>query len=129
MGNIGKGSLNYLHTFDEIAKIYGIDSSTLRKQVAQGKYIIGKDVKKFGKTWIMTEECMVRTFGEHRYIMYLQELENEIKKTKALASLKKPKKKKEVDTLDSTSTDDESKNTWNEEEPQGITLQSFSFDK
>ena len=85
---MGKGNLNYLHTFDEISKIYNIDSSTIRKQVAQGKYIIGKDVKKFGKTWIMTEECMVRTFGEHMYIMYLQELENQIaeNRLKALKS-------------------------------------------
>ena len=126
---MGKGNLNYLHTFDEISKIYNIDSSTIRKQVAQGKYIIGKDVKKFGKTWIMTEECMTRTFGEQMYIMYLQELENQIKNSKALASVKKStKKKKEANSLDNT-YNEEISNTWNEEEPQGITLKSFSFNK
>ena len=122
---MGKGNLNYLHTFDEISKIYNIDSSTIRKQVAQGKYIIGKDVKKFGKTWIMTEECMVRTFGEHMYIKYLQELENQIKNTKALASVKKSKMKKSEANLDGND-DDDFKDTWNED-VQGITLQTFSF--
>lgn len=120
---MGKGNLNYLHTFDEISKIYNIDSSTIRKQVAQGKYTIGKDVKKFGKTWIMTEECMTKTFGESMYRMYLLDLEAKALNKK---TTKKAKKKKEA-TLDVN--EKEIQNTWNEKEPQGITLKSFSFDK
>ena len=72
---------------------------------------------------------MTRTFGEQMYIMYLQELENQIKNSKALASVKKStKKKKEANSLDNTDNEEIS-NTWNEEEPQGITLKSFSFNK
>ena len=68
---------------------------------------------------------MTRTFGEHMYIMYLQELENQIKNTKALASVKKHKKKKSEANLDGND-DDDFKDSWNED-VQGITLQTFSF--
>lgn len=121
---MGKGNLNYLHTFDEISKIYRIDSSTLRKQVAQGKYEIGKDVKKFGKTWIMTEECMTRTFGTGMYNLYLKNLETN---KKLAENLNKTSAKKKINSMDSASNEDFDKNTWSEPEPQGIVLGSFNF--
>lgn len=122
---MGKGNLNYLHTFDEISKIYKIDSSTLRKQVAQGKYVIGKDVKKFGKTWIMTEECMTRTFGLGMYDLYLNKIklnEEKARPTKSLAT-----KKNKNNSLDSNDDTDLSINSWEEKEPQGIILNTFTF--
>lgn len=124
---MGKGNLNYLHTFDEISKIYKIDSSTLRKQVAQGKYVIGKDVKKFGKTWIMTEECMTRTFGEGMYNLYLaNELNKKIAETKK-SKVSASKNKKIITSLDSDDDENLDVNSWSEKEPKGITLNSFSF--
>ena len=41
-----KGSFEGLYTFLEVSKIYGIDDSCLRKQVARDKFVIGEDVKK-----------------------------------------------------------------------------------
>ena len=50
IGGIGvKGSFEGLYTFLEVAEIYGIDDSCLRKQVARGKFVIGEDVKKMGR--------------------------------------------------------------------------------
>ena len=47
VGGIGvKGSFGGLYTFLEVAEIYGIDDSCLRKQVARGKFVIGEEVKK-----------------------------------------------------------------------------------
>ena len=47
MGGIRvKGSFEGLYTFLEVAEIYGIDDSCLRKQVARGKFVIGEEVKK-----------------------------------------------------------------------------------
>ena len=51
-----KGSFEGLYTFLEVSKIYGIDDSCLRKQVARDKFVIGEDVKKMGRTWIITEQ-------------------------------------------------------------------------
>lgn len=122
---MGKGNLNYLHTFDEISKIYKIDASTLRKQVAQGKYVIGKDVKKFGKTWIMTEECMTRTFGEGMYNLYLQNIA--LNKELAEASNQKASAKKDnIISIDSND-DNDFKNSWSEKEPEGKILNQFTF--
>ena len=43
IGGMGvKGSLEGLYTFLEVAEIYGIDDSCLRKQVARGKFVIGE---------------------------------------------------------------------------------------
>lgn len=61
---MGKGSLNNLYTFDEIAKIYNMDSSNLRKMVQFNKFT-NKEIKKFGKTWIITEEAVRKHFGNN----------------------------------------------------------------
>ena len=46
IGGIGvKGSFEGLYTFLEVAEIYGIDDSCLRKQVARNKFVIGEEVK------------------------------------------------------------------------------------
>ena len=76
------GSFEGLYTFLEVAKIYGIDDSCLRKQVARNKFVIGEDVKKMGRTWIITEQAMVRSFGSLKFEDYKKKLE---KKEKAQA--------------------------------------------
>ena len=64
IGGIGvKGSFEGLYTFLEVAEIYGIDDSCLRKQVARDKFVIGEEVKKMGRTWIITEQAMIKSFG------------------------------------------------------------------
>ena len=71
IGGIGvKGSFEGLYTFLEVAEIYGIDDSCLRKQVARDKFVIGEDVKKMGKTWIITEQAMIKSFGALKFEEY-----------------------------------------------------------
>ena len=77
-----KGSFEGLYTFLEVAEIYGIDDSCLRKQVARDKFVVGEDVKKMGRTWIITEQAMVKTFGTLKFEDYKKKLE---KKEKAQA--------------------------------------------
>ena len=62
-----KGSFEGLYTFLEVAEIYGIDDSCLRKQVARNKFVIGEEVKKMGRTWIITEQAMVKSFGALKF--------------------------------------------------------------
>ena len=62
-----KGSFEGLYTFLEVAEIYGIDDSCLRKQVARGKFVIGEEVKKMGRTWIITEQAMIKSFGALKF--------------------------------------------------------------
>ncbi|MTM09300.1 GNAT family N-acetyltransferase, partial [Turicibacter sanguinis] len=62
-----KGSFEGLYTFLEVAKIYGMDDSYLRKKVARGKLVVGVDVKKMGRIWIITEQAMVKNFGALKF--------------------------------------------------------------
>lgn len=53
-----------LLSFKEASQLWNLDDSTLRKAVASGKLVDGKDVKKFGKQWIITIEAMERNYGK-----------------------------------------------------------------
>lgn len=64
---------NQLITLSEVAFIYRIDSSTLRKKISKGILRANIDVMKFGGTWIMTKKSMVKMFGKYRYEKYLEE--------------------------------------------------------
>ena len=79
-----KGSFEGLYTFLEVAEIYGIDDSCLRKQVARDKFVIGEDVKKMGRTWIITEQAMIKSFGALKFEEYKkkQQKRNQIKEIK-----------------------------------------------
>ena len=68
----GNGSFDHLYTFNEVAFIYMLDTSTLRKMISKGKLIEDKDVKKFGNTWIMTEQSMIKHFGYMPFKYYLE---------------------------------------------------------
>lgn len=61
---MAKGSFVGLYTFEEISKIYQMDSSNLRKMVQYNKFT-DKEIKKFGKTWIITEEAARKHFGNN----------------------------------------------------------------
>ena len=85
-----KGSFEGLYTFLEVAKIYGIDDSCLRKQVARDKFVIGEEVKKMGRTWIITEQAMVKNFGTLKFEEYKkkQQKREQIKEKKLNESCK-----------------------------------------
>ncbi len=56
------GPFNELLSFAEAADIWGIDQSTLRKAVADGRLVPGRDCRKFGKQWVVTVDAMARIF-------------------------------------------------------------------
>ena len=82
---MARGSFKGLYTFQDVAQIYNIDASTIRKQVQNQKFY-ENEIKKFGKTWIITEQAMVEHFGKELFIAYknnlLEQKALEIKKIK-----------------------------------------------
>lgn len=52
-----------LMSFSEAAQKWNIDDSTLRKAVANGRFIENVDIKKFGKQWVIREMSMKNVFG------------------------------------------------------------------
>lgn len=68
---LGTGSLNHLYTFAEVSYIYKIEQSTLRKKVARGELKEGTEVKKFGGTWVITENAMIKHFGARQLVHYI----------------------------------------------------------
>ena len=53
-----------LISFSDAAAIKGLNESTLRKAVAYGKLVPGKDVCNMGKQWIITREALEREYGD-----------------------------------------------------------------
>ncbi len=43
--------------------IWQLNESSLRKAIEYGKLVVGSDVKKFGKQWIVTYDAMKREYG------------------------------------------------------------------
>lgn len=52
-----------LLSFSDAAKMWKLDDSTLRKAAANGKFVDGVEVKKFGKQWIITKSAMTNHYG------------------------------------------------------------------
>ena len=125
-----KGSFEGLYTFLEVAEIYGVDSSCLRKQVAREKFVIGEDIKKLGTTWIITEQAMVKNFGTLKFEEYKKK---QAKKQKAQEKKIKTKKSKprsiRSDKKDTSMNEKEEKvnDSWSSGEIKGIELKSFDF--
>lgn len=69
---VQNGSFEHLYTLTEIAFIYMIDTSTVRKMVAKGKIKKNTEIKKFGGTWVMTEQSMVKHFGFYQFEDYIK---------------------------------------------------------
>ena len=144
IGGIGvKGSFEGLYTFLEVSKIYGIDDSCLRKQVARDKFVIGEDVKKMGRTWIITEQAMVKNFGTLKFEEYKkkQQKREQIKEKKLNESCKgstlntqknikksSPKGKKSSKKVYSMNEKEERiRDSWISGEIKGVELKSFDF--
>ncbi|MGL5715949.1 MAG: helix-turn-helix domain-containing protein, partial [Paraclostridium sp.] len=124
------GSFKGLYTFLDVAEIYGIDDSSLRKQVARGKFILNEDVKKMGHTWIITEQAMVKSFGTLKFEDYKKKLE---KKEKSQAKKLNAKKAKSKSTRSNNKVhsmnekEEKIKDSWVVGEIEGVELESFSF--
>ena len=134
-----KGSFEGLYTFMEVAKIYGMDDSSLRKKVARGKLVVGVDVKKMGRTWIITGQAMVKNFGALKFEEYINnhsEKENIISNKKSLenkdkklnskkSNLKSGKSKKKIFSMNEK--EEKLKDSWANGEIKGVELKSFNF--
>lgn len=138
---MAKGSFKGLYTFQDVAKIYNIDASTIRKQVQNHKFY-ENEIKKFGKTWIITEQAMIQHFGKELFIAYkndlLEQKALEIKKLKEEAKKEKEarkqakleaKKQKEIDALSLCGDDDEDLpcDDWNINIDEASVLETFTF--
>ena len=140
---MANGSFEGLYTFLEVAEIYGIDDSCLRKQVARDKFVIGEEVKKMGRTWIITEQAMVKSFGTLKFEEYKkkQQKREQIKEKKLNESCKgstlntqknikksSSKGKKSSKKVYSMNEKEEKiRDSWISGEIKGVELKSFDF--
>lgn len=139
-----KGSFEGLYTFLEVAEIYGIDDSCLRKQVARDKFVIGEEVKKMGRTWIITEQAMIKSFGALKFEKYKKKQQKkEYDKDKKLNDIhlhsglnaqniskgSGPKRKRSSKKVHSMNEKEEKvRDSWVSGEIKGVELKSFAFD-
>ena len=139
---MAKGSFNGLYTFQDVANIYNIDASTIRKQVQNHKFL-DSEIRKFGKTWIITEQAMVEHFGKELFIAYknnlLEQKALEIKRIKEEAKRAKEAEKeakrkakleaKEILCLNDDDDDDDLPcESWEYEEvDERLVVKSFNF--
>ena len=144
VGGIGvKGSFGGLYTFLEVAEIYGIDDSCLRKQVARGKFVIGEEVKKMGRTWIITEQAMIKSFGALKFEEYKKKQQKkeqvkEIKlervrqnsgsKAQKISKVSGQKRKRSSKKVHSMNDKEEKiRDSWVNGDIKGVELKNFSF--
>ena len=140
IGGIGvKGSFEGLYTFLEVAEIYGIDDSCLRKQVARGKFVIGEEVKKMGRTWIITEQAMVKSFGALKFEEYkkkqqkkeqakekkLNKVSLNAQKISKVSGQKRNRSSKKVHSMNEK--EEKIRDSWVNGEIKGVELKSFAF--
>lgn len=70
MSNVFDG----LYTITEVAKIYDLDTSTIRKHIAKNKFKIDIEIKKFGNTWILHESGFTRVYGNEAFKLYKEQI-------------------------------------------------------
>lgn len=124
---MAKGSFEGLYTFIEVAQIYGMDDSSLRKQVARNKFIIGKDIKKMGRTWIITEQAMVRNFGSLKFEEYKEKQiqKKKLKKLKLKSASQGTRSSRKMQSMNQK--EEKIKDSWVSGEIKGLELKSFDF--
>lgn len=140
IGGIGvKGSFEGLYTFLEVAEIYGIDDSCLRKQVARDKFVIGEDVKKMGRTWIITEQAMIKSFGALKFEEYkkkqqkkeqakekkLNKVSLNAQKISKVSGQKRKRSSKKVHSMNEK--EEKIRDSWVNGDIKGVELKNFSF--
>ncbi len=52
-----------LIAFSDATELWGLNESTLRKAISDGKLVNGVDVCKFGKQWVVSIDAMKREYG------------------------------------------------------------------
>ena len=125
-----KGSFDGLYTFSEVGQIYGIDSSCLRKKICFDKFVVGKDVKKFGKTWLITEQAMVKYFGFEKLNSFkLKKFKEDAIKKKMInyerMKIKSGKKSKNGSSMNEK--EEKVVDSWVSDDMKGREIKSFSF--
>ena len=140
---MANGSFDGLYTFGEAAKIYGLDDSCLRKRVARGKFVIGEDVKKMGRTWIITEQAMIKSFGALKFEEYKkkQQKKEQVKEkklngvysnsglnTQKISKVSGQKRKRSSKKVHSMNDKEEKiRDSWVNGDIKGVELKNFSF--
>lgn len=60
---IMKDSLHSVMTFAEATVRWGLGSTTLRSMTGDGRLEEGKEYRKSGKVWLITEAAMIKLYG------------------------------------------------------------------
>ena len=63
-GELVNTPFDNLISFKDATDLWGLNESTLRKNISYGRLKEGTDVMKFGKQWIITKEAMRRLYGK-----------------------------------------------------------------
>ena len=63
-GELVNTPFDNLISFKDATDLWGLNESTLRKNISYGRLKDGTDVMKFGKQWIITKEAMIRLYGK-----------------------------------------------------------------
>ncbi|MGL5724382.1 hypothetical protein [Cetobacterium sp.] len=124
------GSFEGLYTFLDVAEIYGIDSSCLRKQVARDKFVVDEDIKKIGTTWIITEQAMVKNFGTLKFEEYKKKQAKKEKAQDNKINTQKVKAKSTRSNKKAASMNEKEEkvnDSWSSGEIKGVELKSFAF--
>lgn len=58
-----KNVFDDLLSLKDAAKLWHLEESTIRKAIANNRFAVGKDVKKFGKQWVITKSAMEEVYG------------------------------------------------------------------
>lgn len=69
---IGLGPFEGLLSLAEAAEMWDIDPSTIRKAILDHRLVEGKDCRKFGKQWVVSEDAMHRVFDARRTLRSIQ---------------------------------------------------------
>ena len=59
-----------LIALSDATELWGLNESTLRKAIVYKKFIIGVDVCKFGKQWVVSDSAMEREYGSKEKVIY-----------------------------------------------------------
>ncbi|MCR4805158.1 MAG: DUF2442 domain-containing protein [Clostridia bacterium] len=52
-----------LLSMKEATERWGVNESTMRKAIEAGRFIVGEDVKRFGKQWVLAKGAVERLYG------------------------------------------------------------------
>lgn len=127
---VSRGSFEGLYTFSEVGEIYGIDSSCLRKKICFDKFVVGKDVKKFGKTWLITEQAMIKYFGLEKFESFkLRKVreDQDIRKIINDEKFKIKSSKKSKNESSMNQKEEKVVDSWVSGNIKGVEVKSFSF--